>query len=143
MISAATCHDTDAVDGHGDDLLQTPHEHAGTRCGNPAVPKAYDFQHRPRPQFTRGGWIDPLTGAQVQISMDGKGRWIDNVFIERLWRNVKYESTYLHAYQNGTDQSKGLREYFEFYNVEQVHQALGYQTPDERYYGCAALKRAA
>lgn len=75
--------------------------------------------------------------------MDGKGRWIDNVFIELLWRSVKYENIYLHAYQNGTDLSKELREYFEFHNSERVHQALDSQTPDERYYGCAALKRAA
>ncbi len=108
------------------------------RHGRPTI-----FSTDPGSQFTRGGWIDPLTGAQVQISMDGKGRWIDNVFIERLWRSVKYENIYLHAYQNGTDLSKGLREYFEFYSAERVHQALGYQTPDERDYGCVALKRAA
>ncbi|MEO8316136.1 MAG: IS3 family transposase [Pseudomonadota bacterium] len=94
-------------------------------------------------QFTSGDWIDTLTDAQVKISMDGKGRWIDNVFIERLWRSVKYENVYLHAYQNGADLRKGLRQYFEFYNTERVHQALDYQMPDELYYGCAALKRAA
>jgi putative transposase len=94
-------------------------------------------------QFTSSDWIDTLTDAQVKISMDGKGRWIDNVFIERLWRSVKYENVYLHAYQNGADLRKGLREYFEFYNAERVHQALDYRRPDELYYGCGALKRAA
>ncbi len=63
-------------------------------------------------QFTSTDGIDTLTEAKVQISMDGKGRWIDNVFIERLWRSVKYENVYLHAYQNGADLRKGLREYF-------------------------------
>ena len=60
--------------------------------------------------------------------MDGKGRWIDNVFIERLWRSVKYESIYLRAYENGTQLRRGLTEYFDFYNTQRTHQALDYQT---------------
>ena len=108
------------------------------RHGKPAI-----FNTDPGSQFTRNDWIDTLTDAQVHISVDGKGRWIDTVFIERLWRSVKYENIYLHAYRDGAELRKGLREYFEFYNAERVHQALGYQTPDERYYGYATLKRAA
>jgi putative transposase len=94
-------------------------------------------------QFTSGDWIDALTDARVQISMDGKGRWIDNVFIERLWRSVKYENVYLHAYKNGAELRTGLREYFEFYNGHRVHQALDYRTPDEVHYGLTELRLAA
>ena len=61
-------------------------------------------------QFTCGEWIDTLKAAGVQISMDGKGRWIDNVFIERLWRSVKYDNVYLRAYENGTQLRRGLTE---------------------------------
>ena len=94
-------------------------------------------------QFTSGEWTDMLKAAGVQISMDGKGRWIDNVFIERLWRSVKYENVYLHAYEDGTQLRRGLTEYFSFYNCARTHQALDYQTPDEVYYGCADLREAA
>ena len=94
-------------------------------------------------QFTGGDWTDVLEAEAIQISMDGKGRWIDNVFIERLWRSVKYENVYLHAYESGTELRKGLREYFEFYNVERSHQSLDYRTPDDVYYGRATLKLAA
>ena len=94
-------------------------------------------------QFTSGEWTDVLDEAQVQISMDGKGRWIDNVFIERLWRSVKYENVYLRAYENGSELRRGLRDYFAFYNAERSHQALEYQTPDEVYYGRTEFKVAA
>ncbi|MBW8079333.1 MAG: IS3 family transposase [Gallionella sp.] len=94
-------------------------------------------------QFTCGEWIDTLKAAGVQISMDGKGRWIDNVFIERLWRSVKYENIYLHAYENGTQLRRGLTEYFDFYNARRTHQALDYQTPDDVYYGRAECRLAA
>jgi putative transposase len=94
-------------------------------------------------QFTCGEWIDRLKGAGVQISMDGKGRWIDNVFIERLWRSVKYENIYLRAYENGTQLRRGLTEYFDFYNTRRTHQALDYQTPDDVYYGGSELRLAA
>ena len=94
-------------------------------------------------QFTSGDWTEVLDEAKVQISMDGKGRWIDNVFIERLWRSVKYENVYLHAYETGTELRKGLRDYFEFYNAERIHQALDYRTPDDVYYNRSALRAAA
>jgi len=86
-------------------------------------------------QFTGEDWIGTLQDAGVAISMDGKGRWIDNVFIERLWRSVKYEEVYLHAYANGTEARTALTRYFGFYNARRSHQALEYRTPDEAYFG--------
>jgi putative transposase len=85
-------------------------------------------------QFTSTAWTDVLKDAGVRISMDGKGRWIDNVFVERLWRSVKYEDIYLHAYENGREVLAGLTRYFEFYNRRRLHQAHEYHTPDEIYY---------
>ena len=86
-------------------------------------------------QFTSEDWIELLKAAGVAISMDGKGRWIDNVFIERLWRSVKYEEVYLHAYACGSEARERLSRYFGFYNARRVHEALGYRTPDEVYFG--------
>ena len=71
--------------------------------------------------------------------MDSKGRWIDNVFIERLWRSVKYENIYLRAYETGTQLRRGLTEYFDFYNSRCIHEALGYATPDEVYFAGSLL----
>lgn len=89
-------------------------------------------------QFTGDEWLGTLKAAGVQISMDGKGRWIDNVFIERLWRSVKYEEVYLHAYENGSEARAGLMKYFEFYNARRTHQSHGYRTPDAVYFADAA-----
>jgi putative transposase len=94
-------------------------------------------------QFTSEDWTGVLDGAGVTISMDGKGRWIDNVFIERLWRSVKYENVYLRAYENGAELRRGLAEYFRFYNAIRTHQALDYLTPDEVYYARPTLAIAA
>jgi putative transposase len=85
-------------------------------------------------QFTSEEWIDVLEAAGVSISMDGKGRWIDNVFIERLWRSVKYEEVYLHGYSNGTEARTSLSRYYSFYKARRSHQALEYRTPDEVYF---------
>jgi putative transposase len=84
-----------------------------------------------------------LDAAGVHISMDGKGRWIDNVFIERLWRSLKYEDIYLRAYENGRDLQAGLTRYFDFYNRRRIHQSHDYQTPDEIYYTTNASKPTA
>lgn len=65
--------------------------------------------------------------------MDGKGRAIDNIFVERIWKSVKYEDIYLKSYQNGVELQKGLEKYFDFYNRERFHQSLSYQTPDKVY----------
>ena len=89
-------------------------------------------------QFTCEEWTERLKTAGVAISMDGKGRWIDNVFIERLWRSVKYEEVYLHAYANGTEARTSLTRYFSSYNAVRLHQCLEYRTPDEVYFGTLA-----
>ena len=86
-------------------------------------------------QFTSDGWTDTLKDAQVAISMDGRGRVFDNIFIERLWRSVKVEEVYLHDYQTVRDVRDGLGWYFPFYNGERPHQALGDCTPAEVYTG--------
>jgi len=85
-------------------------------------------------QFTSEAFTGLLEQHGVRISMDGKGRYSDNLFIERLWRTVKYEEVYLKAYQDGRDARIGLGNYFRFYNAERLHQALGYLTPAEVFY---------
>lgn len=86
-------------------------------------------------QFTSTGFTDVLKAHQVNISMDGKGRWMDNVFVERLWRSVKYECTYLCEWDAVNELRQALREYFQFYNHERPHQSLGGQTPGSIYVG--------
>jgi putative transposase len=76
---------------------------------------------------------DFLKNNKIRISMDGKGRAIDNVFIERLWRSVKYEHSYLHVYQTGNELWGGLDSYFQFYNKDRLHQNLNYKTPCQYY----------
>lgn len=84
--------------------------------------------------FTARAFTQVLLDAGVKISMDGRGRWMDNVFIERLWRSVKYEEVYLHAYENGAQARAGLGAYFEYYNTRRRHQGLAGLTPDEAYH---------
>jgi putative transposase len=84
-------------------------------------------------QYTSDVHIKALTDNGIKISMDGKGRAIDNIFIERLWRTVKYENVYLQAYCDGISLNKGLKDYFEFYNNERFHQSLDYETPFQMY----------
>ncbi len=84
-------------------------------------------------QFTATAFTDRLATRGVAISMDGRGRAIDNVFIERLWRSVKYEEVYLKDYQDGWEAEASLEAYFRFYSHERIHQALGYRTPAEVY----------
>ena len=72
--------------------------------------------------------------------MDGKGRAIDNIFVERLWRSVKYEDLYLKEYSDGTNLYRGLNDYFEFYNFERPHESLGYQTPAEVYFNFSDIE---
>ena len=94
-------------------------------------------------QFTSKAFTGVLKQHNIRISMDGKGRWIDNVFIERLWRSVKYEEVYLHAYESLTHARNGLGKYFEFYNTKRKHQTLKAK-PDEVYYAdLPTLKMAA
>ena len=82
-------------------------------------------------QFTGEAFTGLLEQHGVRISMDGKGRYSDNLFVERLWRTVKYEEVYLKAYQDGRDARIGIGDYFRFYNTERPHQSLGYRTPAE------------
>jgi putative transposase len=84
-------------------------------------------------QFSSDDFTKQLLDKDIRISMDGKGRAIDNIFVERLWRSVKYEHIYLHSAQDGVELYNGLKNYFEFYNVERPHQALDYQPPALRY----------
>jgi putative transposase len=84
-------------------------------------------------QFTSTDFTDTQLKAGVQISMDGKGRVFDNIFIERLWRSVKVEEVYLRDYQTIVEAQYYLSRYFEFYNNERLHQALGYRSPAEVY----------
>jgi putative transposase len=84
-------------------------------------------------QFTAAAWTSRLERAGVAVSMDGKGRWADNVFVERLWRTVKYEDIYLNRYEVVPELQAGLKAYFPFYNEVRPHQALGDRTPAEVY----------
>ena len=109
---------------------------AVSRFGRPEI-----FNSDQGAQFTAKDFTDVLLAAGVKISMDGKGRCIDNVFVERLWRSLKYEDVYLKAYTNLIEARVGIAGYFQFYNTRRSHQALGYQTPDGFYAGL--LGRAA
>ena len=93
-------------------------------------------------QFTSGKWISVLEEHKVLISMDGKGRALDNVYIERFWKSLKYEDVYLNRYESVGELLDGLKKYFRFYNQERLHQSLDYATPDEIYFG-RELKTAA
>ena len=101
-------------------------EEALARFGKPEI-----FNTDQGAQFTAEAFTSVLLERGVKISMDGKGRCIDNIFVERLWRSVKYEEVYLHAYENVAEARVGIARYFAFYNSERPHQALGYQTPEE------------
>ena len=89
-------------------------------------------------QFTSHAFTSILKQRGIQISMDGKGRWVDNVFVERLWRSVKYEEVYLKAYDSIAAARASLGRYFAFYNTERRHQSLDRRTPDSVYYPTAA-----
>ena len=87
------------------------------------------------PQFTSEEFTGRLHEAGVRIGMDGRGRVMGNVFIERLWRSAKYEEIYLHDYTDGIEARRGLDRYFRFYNIERPHQSLGNRTPADWYFG--------
>jgi putative transposase len=88
-------------------------------------------------QFTAAAFTSRLESAEVAVSMDGRGRALDNVFVERLWRSVKYEDIYIRGYETVADLQRGLTGYFAFYNVDRLHQSLGYRTPAAVYRGVA------
>ena len=99
-------------------------EEALARYGKPEI-----FNTDQGSQFTGSAFTDVLIEAGVRISMDGRGRWMDNVFIERVWRSLKYEDVYLKGYADGREAKAGIGEYFAFYNERRLHQALGYRAP--------------
>ena len=103
-------------------------------------------------QFTSAGFVDELAAAGVRISMDGKGRFLDNIFIERLWRSLKYEEVFTKAYGSVIEARRGIGGWLSFYNDERPHQALGYRTPRAVFAGeacehvdntCASRRAAA
>jgi len=80
-------------------------------------------------QYTSPRFTDLITRAGAKMSMDGKGRALDNIFVERLWRSVKYENVYIKGYQHMNEAEEGLKDYFNHYNTERPHQSLNYSTP--------------
>ncbi len=94
-------------------------------------------------QFTSEAFTGRLKEEGIQISMDGKGRWADNVFVERLWRSLKYEHVYLHAYESVGEARRKIGSYFEFYNSRRPHSSLEAHTPDQVYFNRPPLARAA
>jgi putative transposase len=101
---------------------------AMARYGKPEI-----FNTDQGSQFTSHAFTSVLREAEVRISMDGRGRWMDNVFIERLWRSVKYECVYLHAFETGSELRAGLARWFTYYNHHRPHSALAGRTPAEAY----------
>jgi putative transposase len=93
-----------------------------------------DHTHRVPGHFTSPQYVERLIAKGVRVSMDGKGRALDNVFVERLWRSVKYEEVYLNEYASPRTARQGLGRYLTFYNQQRLHQALGYRTPAEVYF---------
>jgi putative transposase len=88
-------------------------------------------------QFSSGEFVTAVLGKGIRFSMDGRGRALDNIFVERLWRSVKYEDVYLNDYQDVREARVGLESYFRFYNTQRLHQSLGYKTPHEVHYALA------
>jgi len=89
-------------------------------------------------QFTCSEFIEILNAHNIQISMDGKGRALDNVYIERIWRTLKYENIFLYDYGTVKELRKGIDRFFKFYNTERFHQSLNYKTPDDMYFQSAS-----
>lgn len=94
-------------------------------------------------QFTGSAWITTLTDAKIKISMDGRGRYLDNIFIERLWRSLKQEAVYLHELQDGFQAKRIIDSWIGFYNAERPHTALEKQTPDGAYFGATQMMNQA
>lgn len=103
-------------------------EEAMARYGKPEI-----FNTDQGSQFTGPRFTGVLTGAGIRVSMDGRGRWMDNVFIERLWRSLKYECVYIHAFETGSEARAGIGPWIDYYNAVRPHSALGGATPNEAY----------
>lgn len=114
-------------------------EEAFAKYGQPEI-----FNTDQGSQFTSEAFTQVLTGRGIQISMDGKGSWRDNVFVERLWRSIKYEEVYLHAYESVSQAKAGIARYIGFYNERRPHSSLDKKTPDEFYFATlTAMAQAA
>ena len=113
-------------------------EEALARFGRPDI-----FNTDQGSQFTSPRFTGVLRDARVRISMDGRGRWMDNVFIERLWRSLKYECIYLHAFETGVELRAGLAYWIGYYNARRPHSTLAGRTPDEAYGATGTEKLAA
>lgn len=94
-------------------------------------------------QFTSTEFTDVLKKHDIKISMDGKGRWMDNVFVERLWRSLKYEEVYLKAYESVADARSSIGKFLRYFNEERRHSSLGRRTPDDVFYNQKPLSKAA
>jgi putative transposase len=105
-------------------------EEALSRFGRPEI-----FNTDQGSQFTSNDFTGTLKRHGIMISMDGKGRCMDNIFVERLWRSLKYEEVYLHAYATVAEAKTGIGSWLDFYNTERQHQSLGYRTPRQNYQG--------
>ena len=124
-------------DNMGTGFCEEALEEALGKYGCPAI-----FNTDQGSQFTGRAFLRILEDRQIRISMDGKERWRDNIYVERLWKTVKYEAVYLHAYEDVRSARRDLKEYFRFYNENRYHQALGYETPDQRYASFQGYKKA-
>jgi len=112
-------------------------EEALSRHGPPEI-----FNTDQGSQFTSEGFTAVLQARGIRISMDGKGRWMDNVFVARLWRSLKYEEVYLRAYESVANARASIERYFRFYHSERRHQSLARRTPDDVYYNFASQRTA-
>ena len=113
-------------------------EEALARYGRPEI-----FNTDQGSQFTSEAFTDVLIASKISISMDGKGAWRDNVFVERLWKSVKYEEVYLHAYDSVSAARASIGRYLDFYNRRRPHSSLDRRTPDEAYFDPTPLQAAA
>lgn len=113
-------------------------EEALCRHGRPGI-----FNTDQGSQFTSPRFTDVLRQAGIRISMDGRGRWMDNIFIERLWRSLKYECIFLHAFETGSEARAGIGRWMRYYNAERPHSSLGGRTPNEAHAGPALTIDAA
>ncbi len=120
-----------------DDFCVEALQEAISRYGCPDI-----FNTDQGSQFTSHDFTGKLDEHKIKISMDGRGRYQDNIFVERLWWTVKYHYLYLHAFANGTELRQGLKSWFSYYNQERPHQSLNGRTPDETYYQRASIEAA-
>ena len=140
-LAVAACGDSSNGNGYGTSATSTstPAKAAATSIAvapsAPAVPSTLTL--------TSDAFTTMLHRHGVAISMDGRGCWHDNVFVERLWRSIKYEEVYLHAYEGASAAKAGIGRYLDFYNRRRPHTALGERTPDEAYFTQQPLVNAA